>query len=329
MYDHASAAAEAVLMAARVKKGRQRFLVPGTINPAHLRVMETYAEPAGITIDLMDYDIKTGLISLTDLSSKLDDTAGVYIENPSYLGHIETQVQEIEKITHENDSLFVAGVDIVSLGVLSPPGDYGADIVVGEGQSLGSPISYGGPLLGIFGCRDDMKLIRQLPGRLVGMTQTKDAPYEQGFVLTLSPREQHIRRERATSNICSNQALMAVTAAVHMAHLGPVGLRQLSETVAYKSHYVASRLNAIQGVTAPAIGDSFWKDFVVKFESGVTAQQVHDVLRTHGIHGGKILTNEYPALGESMLMSVTEIHSVQTIDKLISIVEQTVKGGAV
>jgi glycine dehydrogenase subunit 1 len=330
MYDMATGVAEAARMTVRVKKKQSKFLVPSTINPEHYRVLHTYTEPADIEIVRIDHDEKTGLMSLPDLEAKLDDqVSGVYIENPSYLGFIETQVDEIGRLVHENGSLLVAGVDVLSLGLMRPPGDYGADIVVAEGQHLGSPMTFGGPLLGIFGCINDRKLIYQMPGRLVGMTRTESEPYENGFVLTLSPREQHIRREKATSNICSNQALAAVVAAVYMSLLGPKGLRQLGETIGYNANYTAKMLDRISGVRAPAIGQTIWKEFVVQFESGITAREVHEGLLKKNLHGGRILTDEFPALGESMLFCVTEVHAKKTIDELVQSIEEIVtKGGA-
>ena len=330
MYDMATAVAEAARMTVRVKKKRSKFLVPGTINPEHYKVIYTYTEPADILLEKIDYDTKTGLMSLSDLKSKInEEVAGVYVENPSYLGFIETQVDEISKIVHENDSLLVTGVDVLSLGLIRPPGNYGADIVVAEGQHLGSPMTFGGPLLGIFGCVNDRKLIYQMPGRLVGLTRTEEEPYENGYVLTLSPREQHIRREKATSNICSNQALAAVTAAIYMSLLGPTGLKQVGETIAYNANYAAKMLNKIPGVQAPTIGEHIWKEFVVQFGNGITASDVHEGLLERGLHGGKILTEEFPELGESMLFCVTEVHSEETIDELIHSVQDIVsKGGA-
>ena len=330
MYDMASAVAEAARMTVRVKKGKTKFLVPGTINPEHYKVIHTYTEPADIKLEKIDYDRKTGMMSLSDLKSKLDENvAGVYIENPSYLGFIETQVDEISKIVHDNDTLLVTGVDVLSLGLIRPPGDYGADIVVAEGQHLGSPMTFGGPLLGIFGCVNDRKLIYQMPGRLVGMTRTEEEPYEDGYVLTLSPREQHIRREKATSNICSNQALAAVTAAIYMSLLGPTGLKQVGETIAYNANYTAKMLNKISGVQAPVIGKFIWKEFVVQFENGITSKDVHQGLLKRGLHGGKILNDNFPDLGESMLFCVTEVHSKEDIDELIQAVEDIVaQGGA-
>jgi glycine dehydrogenase subunit 1 len=330
MYDMATAVAEAARMTVRVKKRRSRFLVPGTINPEHYKVIHTYTEPADIAVEKIEYDSKTGLMSLSDLESKLDEhVAGVYVENPSYLGFLETQVDDISKIVHDNDALLVAGVDVLSLGLMRPPGDYGADIVVAEGQHLGSPMTYGGPLLGIFGCINDRKLIYQMPGRLVGMTRTEEEPYEDGYVLTLSPREQHIRREKATSNICSNQALAAVTAAIYMSLLGPTGLKQVGETIAYNANYTAKMLDKISGVKAPALDGLIWKEFVVQFENDVTARSVHEDLIARGFHGGRILTDEFPLLGESMLFCVTEVHSKETIDELIQTIESIVSKGGV
>lgn len=167
-----------------------------------------------------------------------------------------------------------------------------------------------------------------MPGRLVGQTRTSEAPFERGFVLTLSPREQHIRREKATSNICSNQALMAVTAAIYTSLLGKSGFRMLGESILYNSHYAAKQLNKIDGVTAPAIGNAFWNEFVVRFDNGVSAREVHEALLRKDIHGGIILTKEFPELGEAMLVSLTEMHSKKIIDEFVDAVRSIVNGGA-
>jgi glycine dehydrogenase subunit 1 len=161
------------------------------------------------------------------------------------------------------------------------------------------------------------------------MTRTEEAPYEDGYVLTLSPREQHIRREKATSNICSNQALAAVTAAIYLSLLGPTGLKQVGETIAYNANYAAKMLDKIPGIKAPAIGQSIWKEFVVQFEQGVTTRDVHDALLERGLHGGRILTDEFPTLGESMLFCVTEVHSKEVIDEMIQAVRNIVSQGGV
>ncbi len=327
MYDMGSALGEAGRMAVRVTK-RTRFLVPGTINPTHYQILKTYTEPAGIKLEKIAFDQKTGQIILNDLRQKMNsDVAGVYVENPTYLGTFETQVDEINQIVHDVGALLVVGVDILSLGILRPPGQYDADIVIGEGQPLGNPVSYGGPLLGVFGCRSERRLLYQMPGRLVGMTTTLAEPHERGFLLTLSPREQHIRREKATSNICSNEALMAVNAAIYLSTVGVTGLQKLATTIAYKSNYASKCLGEIDGVHSPAIGGPIWKDFVVSFQHGITAEKVHRGLLRHDLHGGKIIRQEFPELGESMLFSVTEIHSKQTIDELVSAVKEIVRGG--
>ena len=321
MYDMATSLGEALRMASRVKRS-SKFLVPWTIKPEHYQVAKTYAEPADITIDKIDYDKETGILSIPDLETKLDeDVAGVYIENPSYLGFIEPQVDEISKIVHDADALLVVGVDILSLGLLRPPGDYDADIVIAEGQPLGIEMSYGGPLLGVFGCKMQRKLVYQMPGRLVGLTRTEEEPYEQGYTLTLSAREQHIRREKATSNICTNQALMAVTAAIYTSLLGRNGIQELSENIAYQSNYAAEILNDISGVKAPAIGSNIWQDFVIRFEN-TDALEVHKKLLSEDFHGGRLLSEGFPELGESMLLSITEMHDKETIDEFAKTVDE-------
>jgi glycine dehydrogenase subunit 1 len=201
------------------------------------------------------------------LENKISDkTAAVYIENPSYLGFIEENVDEIGGLAHKHGALFIVGVDPTSLGILKPPGEYGADIVVGEAQPLGNPMNFGGPLLGIFACRDDLNLIRQMPGRIIGMTTTLDGS-KQGFCMVLQTREQHIRREKATSNICSNEALCAVASAVYMALLGPKGLRELGETIMYRANYAMRLLSKINGVKAPIFKSVHFKEFTVNFDS--------------------------------------------------------------
>ncbi|TFF68538.1 aminomethyl-transferring glycine dehydrogenase subunit GcvPA [Candidatus Thorarchaeota archaeon] len=329
MYDMASSLAEAVLMASRVSKKRSKFLLPRAVNPRYLDVVRTYAEPADIEVVQVDYDTSTGRIDISDLESKLDrEVAGVYIQNPNYFGVLEGGLNEIDELVHGAGALLVAGVDILSLGLLKPPGDYGADIVVAEGHTLGTPMSYGGPLLGVFGCRMERRLVYQMPGRLVGMTTTETEPYRRGYVLTLSPREQHIRREKATSNICSNQALLAVRAAVYLSTLGADGIRELAERIAYSSRYATQRLGELDSVTAPALGPHIWKEFVVKFD-GISARNVHESLLEEGLHGGQILSESFPELGESMLFCVTELHDKESIDRLTEALGDAVRNGGV
>lgn len=322
MYDWASALGEAVRMAARLTR-KSEVLIPKIIHPEREATLQTYAEPAGITIKYMAYNGEDGQLSLKDLKNKISDkTAAVYIENPSYLGFIETQVDEISEEAHAHGALFIVGVDPTSLGILKPPGEYGADVVVGEAQPLGNSMNFGGPLLGIFACRDDLSLIRQMPGRVIGMTTTLDGG-KQGFCMALQTREQHIRREKATSNICTNEALCAVASAVYMALLGPEGFRELGETITYKANYAMRLLSEIRGVKAPVFDSAHFKEFTVNFDgAGLSVKEVHEKLLKHQIHGGKDVSKEFPELGQTALYCVTEIHSKDEIDRLANALEE-------
>ncbi|MGD0979712.1 MAG: aminomethyl-transferring glycine dehydrogenase subunit GcvPA [Candidatus Bathyarchaeia archaeon] len=322
MYDWASALGEAARMATRVK-GRNEILVPRIIHPERAATLHTYAEPAGITVRQVGYNSENGQLDLDDLKNKISDkTAAVYVENPSYLGYVESQVEDISKEAHSHGSLFIVGVDPTSLGILKPPGEYAADIVVGEAQPLGSGMNFGGPLLGIMACRDDMSLIRQMPGRIIGLTTTQDNS-RQGFCMTLQTREQHIRREKATSNICTNEALCAVASAVYMALLGPEGFRQLGETIMYKANYAMQLLSRIKGVRTPVFNSPHFKEFTVNFdETGQTAEEVNKKLLQHQVHGGREISKEFPELGQTVLCCVTEIHSRQEIERLRDALEE-------
>jgi len=327
MYDWASALGEAVRMAARLTN-RTEALIPRIIHPERAKTLQTYCDPAGIRILSIDYDQETGQLDIEDLKAKISrETAAVYIENPAYLGFIETRVKEIAEETHDHGSIFIVGVDPASLGVLKPPGEYDADIVVGEGQPLGIPMNYGGPLLGIFACRDDMQMIRQMPGRIVGMTTTLDGK-RRGFCNALQTREQHIRREKATSNICSNEALCGVAAAVYLALLGPKGLKELGETIISKTQYAMRLLAKIKGVKAPVFESPHFKEFTVNFDdTGKTVKEVHEKLLRRRVHGGKEVTEEFPELGETALYCVTEVHSKDDVDLLASALRGIVAEG--
>jgi len=322
MYDWASALGEAARMAARVK-GRNEILVPTIIHPERAATLQVYAEPAGITVKQVRYNPENGQLDLDELENKISDrTAAVYVENPSYLGFIESQVDEIGEEAHSHDSLFIVGVDPTSLGILKPPGEYDADIVVGEAQPLGNGMNFGGPLLGIIACRDDMSLIRQMPGRIIGLTSTQDSS-RQGFCMALQTREQHIRREKATSNICTNEALCAVASAVYMSLLGPEGFRQLGETIMYKANYAMQLLSNVKGVKTPIFKSAHFKEFTVNFDkTGLTTEEVNRKLLRHQVHGGKDISKELPELGQTALYCVTEIHSKQEIERLREALEE-------
>ena len=322
MYDWSTSAGEAARMAVRCTK-RSEVLVPETMSPQRYEVMKTYTEPSGISLKKVGYDPVTGQLDIDDLESKLtSETAAVYIENPSYLGFIETQVDEISQLTHSKGALLIVGVDPTSLGVLKPPGDYGADIVVGEGQPLGNPMNFGGPLLGIFACRGERNLIRQMPGRIIGMTKTQKGD-RRAFCMALQTREQHIRRERATSNICTNNALCAVAAAVYLALLGPKGLEDLGKTILERSHYAMRLLSKIDGIKSPLFKSPHFKEFTVNLElSNIGIVELHRRLLKRGIQGGKTLTDEFPALGETALYCVTEMHEKKDIELLANTIKR-------
>jgi glycine dehydrogenase subunit 1 len=325
MYDWASALGEAARMASRVTR-RNEILVPRIMHPERRATLKTYTEPADISIKEVVYNPETGQIDLGDLESKISNNiAAIYVENPSYLGFVEEHVDEIGSLAHEHGALFIVGVDPTSLGILKPPGEYGADIVVGEAQSLGNPMNFGGPLLGIFACRDDLNLVRQMPGRIIGLTTTTNGD-KQGFCMVLQTREQHIRREKATSNICSNEALCAVASAVYMALLGPQGLRELGETIMYKANYAMRLLSKIEGIKAPVFKSMHFKEFTVNFDgTGLSVKEVNERLLKKGVHGGKEISREFPELGQTALYCVTEIHSKEDIELLAKSLERIAK----
>jgi len=323
MYDWASALGEAARMASRVTK-RNEILIPKIIHPERKAVLHVYAEPAEIRVKEIAYNRETGQLNINDLESKISEkTAAVYIENPSYLGFIEAQVEEIGKLAHDHGALFIVGVDPTSLGILKPPGEYGADIVIGEGQPLGNPMNFGGPLLGIFACRQDQNMIRQMPGRIIGLTTTVDGS-RQGFCMALQTREQHIRREKATSNICSNEALCAVAAAVYLVLLGPHGLRELGEAIMYKANYAMHLLSKIDGLKVPVFKAPHFKEFTVNFDPAGLKAEAHEALLRKGVHGGKNISKDFPELGETALYCVTEIHSEEEIKLLAAALEEVV-----
>jgi len=319
MYDWGSALGEAALMSARYTK-RNEFIIPHSISPERKSALEMFTRGVGIKITEVAFDKETGQIRLDELDAKASkETAGIYIENPNYFGVLESQVDEIKEIAEKNNALFVVGVNPMSLGVLRPPGEYGADIVVGEGQPLGMPTNFGGPLLGIFAIRYDKKFVRTMPGRLVGMTTTVDGTMR-GYCLTLSTREQHIRREKATSNICSNEALCAITAAIYLSTIGPTGIKKLGELCMANAQYLQKKINELDGFKAPLFNSVHFNEFTVSVEGDI--EKVHKALLERGLHGGKILKKEFPELGETALYCTTEVHTKNELDKLVNALQE-------
>jgi len=318
-YDGATALAEAVIMALSVSRGkRNKVVLAPAIHPEYRAVARTYTQGMGLTY-VGDDSLRLDLDDLRGLvRAQGDDTACVVVQNPDFFGRLLNvrKLQALADAAHAHKALFVVVADPISLGLFKPPGDYGADIVVGEGQSLGNPLSYGGPYLGFFACREQH--MRKMAGRLVG--QTEDAQGRRGFVLTLATREQHIRREKATSNICTNQALNALAACVYLAAMGKAGLRRIAEICYHRAHYAAERITAIPGF-ALADETPFFKEFVVRCPQ--PPAEINALLwEDYGIIGGYDLGRDYPILDDSLLFCVTEMNTRSEIDYLASALEE-------
>jgi len=315
LYDWSTALGEAARMAVRVT-GRDEFVVPHYIHPERLATLRAYCEPADIRVVEVAQDDATGSIQRADLEKKISGhTAGVYLEYPSFLGFVEPSCDEIAQLTHRVGALFVVGCEPISLGALKPPGDLGADIVIGEGQPLGSHMNYGGPLLGIFACKGD-NLLRQMPGRVIGRTKTQDGKQD-AYCMALQTREQHIRRAKATSNICTNEALLALAAAMYLSLLGPRGITELSSTILERTRYAIEALRKLRGVTAPRFQAFHYMEFTVNFDTtGKTVAEINEALLEAGIQGGFDLSRYFPALGQTALYCFTEVHSHRDIDML-------------
>lgn len=319
LYDWASAAGEAVRMAGKVT-GRRRALVGGNISPRRRAVIQTYVEPMGIKLESVEFDRSRGTLGHGDLKERLgDDVACLYLENPNYFGVIEEEAEDLFSAVHGAGGLAVAGVDPVSLSLVREPGKYGADIVVGEGQPLGIPMNYGGPHLGVFAVKD-LKLARSMPGRLIGITTTQADPGQKAFAMVLQAREQHIRREAATSNVCTNQSLMAVAAASYLSLLGKNGFRRLGETVISNSHFAAKRLSSVKGVSSPHFRGSFFKEFIVSYEK-TRATAVHQRMAKKGVLAGYPVEKGFHLGAEAGSYCVTEAHTRADIERLADALE--------
>jgi glycine dehydrogenase subunit 1 len=299
--------AEAVIMAySHHREKRKKVIVSPAIHPQYREVVRTYTQGMGLTIT-GDEDAEADLPGLLKQLDK--DTALFILQTPNFFGQIEN-LEGVAEQVHAAGALLCLAVDPISLGLLKAPGQWGADIVVGEGQSLGIPLSYGGPYLGFFATRKDY--VRKMAGRLVGEAHDKEG--RRGFVLTLSTREQHIRREKATSNICTNQGLMALAATIYLSTLGKNGLRHVAELCWHKSHYAAAQIAKLPGYKVET-GKPFFKEFVV--ECPIAVKDLNNYLfDEHGIIGGYDLSPDYPQRKRQMLLCVTEMNSREAIDDL-------------
>ena len=308
MYDGASALAEAVLMAHRIN-GKNEFLIARAVHPEYRQTVTTYLR--GTDHQLMDvpYDSR-GKTDLEFIRSNLSDkTSAVVLQTPNFFGIVE-EYEALGKELAERDALLIVAVtEPLSLGILKPPGERGADIVVGEAQSFGLPVSFGGPYVGFFATRE--QYVRQVPGRVTGETTDRDG--RRAFVLTLSTREQHIRRERATSNICTNQGLCALAVTVYLAVMGKQGLRELAVLNLRKADYLKNKLSKVGGFEIRFNADTF-NEFVLKCPKPAT--EVCDSLLEHKILAGLPLGGHYPELADSLLLCATEMNTVEAIDRL-------------
>ena len=320
LYDWASAAGEAVRMAGRVT-GRRKALIAGNAGPQRRSVIRTYTEPMGMELESVAFDRRRGTLDPDDLRRKLKgDVACLYLENPNFFGVIEEEAPSLVEMAHAAGSLALVGVDPISLSLVKEPGSYGADVAVGEGQPLGIAMNYGGPHLGIFAVKD-IKLARSMPGRLIGITTTVADPGRKAFSMVLQAREQHIRREAATSNVCTNQSLMAVAAASYLSLLGKDGFRKLGETVIANSHYAAGRLSKLKGTKSPHFSGAFFKEFVVSYD-GAKSEPIFRRLAKKGVMAGYPLPKDFGVGADAGLYCVTEVHTRDDIERLARALEE-------
>jgi glycine dehydrogenase subunit 1 len=314
LYDGASAAAEAVLMAHRLKN-KPKVLVARTVHPQYRSVIQSYVRKLATSEIEVDYD-ESGKVDLEDLDRKADaETCAVICQSPNFFGVVEN-LDAIAQIAHRKDALLIVSVaEAVSLGLLQAPGAAGADIVSGEGQSFGLPLSFGGPYLGFMACRQEY--LRQFPGRIAGAT--RDAEGKRGFTLTLSTREQHIRREKATSNICTNQAWCALRATIFLETMGRSGMRELAYQNIQRANYALAVLAASKQVRRKFRGPIF-NEFVLEWPGGW--KKTDEYLQDRGVLGGFDLEPDYPELKNCALFCVTEVHRKTDIDRLADLVKE-------
>jgi len=317
MYDWASALGEAALMSARATK-RRRVLIPENILPERRMVLETYCTGPGIEIDTYSFDRETGEIDLESIRKKSgDDLAGIYVEIPNLFGVIDSRISNIKPILGDTP-LLIVGANPLLLSVIRPPAEMGADIVIGEGQMLGSHMNFGGPLLGIFGTKK--KYIRTMPGRIIGATV--DSNGNRAFTMTLQTREQHIRRSRATSNICSNEALSALTSAVYIAVMGGAGLRALAIENLERAERLASMLDELPEIDSPLFSAPHFNEFVIDLP--MAAREVNRLLLEKGIIGGLPLDFLGDDMKNRMVINTTEMHTDADYASLVSAIKEVV-----
>ena len=312
MYDGASATAEAAMLAAANQKG-DTVVISETVHPQTRDVVKTYMRFYGVKV--VEVPSKDGVTDMDALKAVVNaDTVGVIIQTPNFFGNVEDCTVAVE-VAHENKALFIMNVDPISLGMFKTPGEYGADLAVGEGQVLGNSLNFGGPYLGFMAASN--KQMRKLPGRIVG--QTVDLDGKRAFTLTLQAREQHIRRDKATSNICSNQALNALAATIYLGALGKHGLREVAEVSAKKAYYAYNKLIAT-GKFRPVYNQPFFREFVL--ETDIDVDQLNAQLASKGFLGGYNIGKDYPSDKNRIMFCVTEKRTLEEIDCLVKAMEE-------
>lgn len=315
-FDWGQAAATSIRMAARIT-GRKKVLLAKTVAPERSKIIINYGTPK-LEFEYVQFDTKSGAMDLEDLKTKLtEDVAALYFENPSYLGFIEEQGQEISNLLKENESLMVVGVDPISLGVLAPPSHYGADIVCGDLQPLGMHMNYSGGQAGFIATHNELKFVNEYPSRLFGIIPTvKEGEY--GFGDVAYERTSFAQREKGKESVGTQTALWGITAGVYLALLGPDGMQEVGQTIMQNSQYAVQQLNQIANVKGSHFESAFFKEFIVDFnQTGDTVEQINQKLLEKKIFGGKDLSLEFPEFGQTALFCVTEVHTKEDIDGLV------------
>lgn len=313
MYDGPTALGEAALMAARITR-KNEVIIPSSLPDDKKSVLTNYTKWVGVKFIEVPYNQKTGKIELNTIENAINEnTAGVYIENPNYFGIFEDVATELEPLLEAKKSMLIVGANPVSLGIIRSPGDFGANIVIGDAQGFGNPMNFGGPSVGFFACKKEY--IRKMPGRIIGLT--RDANGRRAYCMTLQTREQHIRREKATSNICTNHALCAVASAIHITALGKCGIADLARTNLMRGKYLSTELDKLEGFTSPLFRSCHhFNEFVIQ-SSNIEINELNSKLLELGVIGGLNLTPQFPELGNAMLVATTETHAKQDYAKFI------------
>jgi glycine dehydrogenase subunit 1 len=323
-YDGYQAAATSIRMASRIT-GRRQALISKTISPDKLSKIRDYCKPE-MEIRLIGYDSETGQLDIEALKAEISsETAAVYFENPSYLGFVETHGDEIAQIAHDHGAICVVGVDPISLGILTPPAEYGGDIVCGDIQPLGMHMQFGGGHAGFIATRDEEAYVMQYPSRLFGIAPTS-VPGEYGFGDVAYERTSFAVREEGKEWVGTAAALWGITAGVYLALMGPQGMMEIGEGIMSRSHYAIAHMTRIKGVRAPLFRSPHFKEFVVNFDgTGKRVAEINKALLEKGIFGGKDLAQEFPELGNSTLYCVTEVHTKDDIDRLVTALKEIVE----